>query len=136
MRQTNRRSEFLAVVVLSVVFALPLPAAPADLAGHWDGAVVLPTMKLEIALDFAKQPDGSWTGDITIPVQKIKDMALVHIKTGEATASFEMPGIPGNPTFQGSFSADGRKISGDFTQGGQKFAFEIMRGDDPATKAK
>jgi CubicO group peptidase (beta-lactamase class C family) len=126
----------LLVILLSAAFIPALTAAPADLAGHWDGAILLPTAKLEIGLDFSKQPDGTWKGDITIPVQNIKHMALANIKSDGVKASFEIPGIPGNPAFAGAFSPDGAKISGDFTQGGQKFPFELSRGADPVAKAK
>jgi CubicO group peptidase (beta-lactamase class C family) len=130
------RNSIAAAIMIFLSLSIPAPAAPADLTGHWDGAIALPTMKLEINLDFSKQPDGTWKGDISIPVQNIKDMALANIKSDGAKAAFEIPGIPGNPAFSGSFSADGTKLAGDFTQGGQKFPFEITRGADPATKAK
>ncbi len=137
MKRTTRSTQSLAFLFFMVAAAAPLlQAAPADLAGHWEGAIVLPTAKLEIALDFAKNPDGSWKGDITIPLQNIKHMALATIATDGAKASFAIPGIPGNPAFAGAFSPDGSKISGDFTQGGQKFPFELARGADPVAKAK
>jgi len=136
MNRSARNSVLIAIVLLVFAAVPALPAVSAELAGHWDGAIALPTMKLEINLDFAKQPDGTWKGDISIPVQNLKDMALANIKSDGAKASFELPGIPGNPAFSGTFSADGNKLSGDFTQGGQKFPFELTRGADPAAKAR
>ena len=136
MNRSARKSLFIAIALLVFAAVPALPAAPAELAGHWEGAIALPAMKLEINLDFAKQPDGAWKADISIPVQNIKDMALANIKSDGAKVSFELPGIPGNPAFSGSFSADGNKLSGDFTQGGQKFPFELVRGADPAARAK
>jgi CubicO group peptidase (beta-lactamase class C family) len=136
MKRTIRNSRAIALILFLFTAIPAFPAAPADLTGHWDGAIALPTMKLEINLDFSKLPDGSWKGDISIPVQNIKDMALSGIKLDGTKASFAIPGIPGNPTFAGTLSADGKTIAGDFTQGGQKFTFEITRGADPAAKAK
>jgi CubicO group peptidase (beta-lactamase class C family) len=141
MTHSTRLFRPLAVILLAAILvpaaaAPAVMAAPADLAGHWEGAIALPTMKLEINLDFTKQPDGTWKADISIPVQNIKDAALANIKSDGAKASFELPGIPGNPAFSATLSADGNKLSGDFTQGGQKFPFELTRGADPATKAK
>jgi CubicO group peptidase (beta-lactamase class C family) len=136
MKNSNRLFVLL-FITFFLVASSPLLAAPAqDLAGHWDGAIVLPTAKLEINLDFVKQPDGSWKGDISIPLQNIKDMALSDIKFDGAKASFVIPGIPGNPAFAGTLSSDGNRIAGDFTQGGQKFTFEITRGASAAAKAK
>jgi CubicO group peptidase (beta-lactamase class C family) len=136
MKRSNRLLGMFWLAIFLAMTGPTISAAPPDLAGHWDGAIVLPTTKLEISLDFAKQPDGSWKGDISIPLQNIKHMALTNIKSDGAKASFEIPGIPGNPAFAGAFSADGNKIAGDFAQGGQKFAFELARGADPIAKAK
>jgi len=131
------RNSFIAVTVIFLSVSIPaLLAAVPDLAGHWDGAIALPSMKLQINLDFTKQADGTWKGDISIPVQNIKDTPLTKIVSDGAKVSFELPGIPGNPAFAGTLSPDGKKIAGDFTQGGQKFAFELTRGADPAAKAK
>jgi CubicO group peptidase (beta-lactamase class C family) len=136
MKKTNRAVVFLAIAFLAAASVQVLPAAPADLAGPWDGAIVLPSMKLEISLDFAQQADGAWKGEISIPAQNIKGMALANIKTDGAAVSFEIPTIPGKPTFSGAFSGDGAKIAGDFTQGGQKFSFELIRGASPAARAR
>lgn len=136
MNRSVRNSVFIALVLFLSAGVPSLAAAPPDLAGHWDGAIVLPAMKVEFNLNFMKQADGSWKGDISIPIQNIKNMPLSDIKADGAKISFAMPGIPGNPAFAGTLNADGNKLAGDFTQGGQKFTFEIARGADPAAKAK
>lgn len=99
MKQINRMIGFLAIAFLAAFSVQALPAAPAGLSGHWDGSIVLPSMKLEIKLDFGKKADGAWKGDISIPVQNIKDMALANIKADGTAASFDIPGIPRNPAF-------------------------------------
>jgi CubicO group peptidase (beta-lactamase class C family) len=136
MKKANRVPALLAVVFLAAASVQSLQAAPADLAGHWDGAIALPSMKLEISLDFAKQADGAWTGDISIPIQNVKNMALANIKTDGTAVSFEIPTIPGKPAFSGTFGGDGTKITGEFTQAGQKFPFELARGASPVAKAR
>ncbi len=136
MKHPARLFSFLFVILLAAWAAPAAAAAPADLAGHWEGAIVLPTMKLEIRLDFARQADGAWTGTISIPIQSIKDMALANIKTDGAKASFEMPGVAGHPAFSGAFSPDGAKLAGQFTQGPGKYPFEVARGADPAARTK
>ena len=136
MNRSVRNSALIAIILLLFAAVPALPAAAPDLAGHWDGAIALPSMKLQISLDFNKQADGAWKGAISIPVQNIKDIPLSDIKLDGVNASFAIPGIPGNPAFSGTLSADGSKLTGGFTQGGQKFPFELTRGADPATKAK
>jgi len=129
------------LLTVSIVLALsaipPAFAAPAqDPAGHWEGAIELPGTKLEVGVDLAKQADGTWKGDISIPAQGAKDLPLGAIKVEGADVAFAIIGIPGDPTFKGQMSADGAKITGKFTQGGQTFPFELKRDEDPAAKAK
>jgi len=127
--------------ILFVFFALialgQAPAAPPqDLAGHWEGTIDVPGSKLEVNLDFVKQTDGTWKGDISIPIQGAKDLPLAGIKVEGTDVAFSISGIPGDPTFKGQMSADGAKISGKFSQGGGSFPFELARAADPAAKAK
>lgn len=122
-----------------VIFVIPLSLVSApnpSLAGHWAGAIELPTMKLEFNVDFTQKEDGSWVGDITIPAQNAKDLPLANVSLKAKEVSFEIPGIPGNPTFKGALSDDGSKITGNFTQSGQAFPFTLNRGASPAAKAK
>ena len=62
--------------------------------------------------------DGGWKGDISIPLQGAKDLPLDKIAVAGTAVSFAIPGIPGDPAFKGTLSADGLKITGDFSQGG------------------
>ena len=126
----------LLVIFLVAVSGPAVAAAPQDLAGHWEGAIDVPGTKLEVNLDFVKQADGAWIGDISIPVQGAKDLPLVGIRAEGADVAFAISGIPGDPTFKGQMSADGAKITGKFSQGGGSFPFELTRAADPAAKAK
>ncbi len=117
--------------------ARPAEAAPPqDLAGHWEGAIELPGQKLAVDLDFAKQADGTWKGDISIPAQGAKDLPLSGIKAEGADVTFAIAGVPGDPTFKGKIGAEGAKITGQFTQGGGTFPFEVVRGEDPVAKVR
>jgi CubicO group peptidase (beta-lactamase class C family) len=111
-------------------------APPQDLAGHWEGAIDIPGSKLDVDVDLVKQADGAWKGDISIPAQGAKDLPLVGIKVEGTDVAFAISGIPGDPTFKGQVSADGAKITGKFSQGGQSFPFTLARAADPAAKAK
>ena len=45
--------------------------------------------------------------------------------------AFHIKGPPGDPTFTGTLSADGKTFTGDFTQGSGKFPFSFSRAGDP-----
>jgi len=127
---------------LTVIFILALfLAAPAlwaqvpSLEGHWAGAIELPGMKLEVNLDFARQADGAWKGDISIPAQNANDLPLADVVLKGGEFSCTITGIPGSPTFKGTLAADGKTIAGDFSQAGKTFPFSLKQTEDPALAA-
>ncbi|MEM9555471.1 MAG: serine hydrolase [Acidobacteriota bacterium] len=116
---------------------LTMPSfADSPFDGRWEGQITLPTAALEIDIDFASDPSGALTGDISIPVQSIRDMALSGIETDGDAIEFSIPGIPGDPTFDGALSAEGDVLSGDFTQGGAALTFTLERSAPPADAAQ
>ena len=136
MNNPGRISFFLFAAFIIAVSGLAIAAPAQDLAGHWEGAIEVPGTKLEVNLDFVKQADGAWKGDISIPVQGAKDLPLTGIKVEGVDVAFAIAGVPGDPTFKGTMSADGARITGKFTQGGGTFPFELARAAAPAAAAK
>jgi len=98
-----------------------------DLAGRWEGAINLPGTALGVSIDFSKKADGTWQGDVDIPMQNAKALPLININISGATISFAIQNVPGNPAFKGAVAANGNSIAGDFTQGGQTFSFTLKR---------
>lgn len=129
---------FLIVLWIGLLFypSSPLAAKPSSLEGHWQGSIDIPGMTLSINIDFSRNPDGSWSGNISIPAQKAKDLPLANISLAGKEVSFEIAGVPGSPTFKGTISDDGMKISGDFTQSGKTFPFTLKREASPSAKAQ
>jgi CubicO group peptidase (beta-lactamase class C family) len=123
---------FLAFILITVSGASDRPG----LEGHWEGSIEIPGMTLEIDIDFREKEDGFLEGDITIPVQKAKDLPLTDISMTGEEVSFSISGVPGDPTFKGTLSADGQKITGNFTQNKQTFPFSLSREASPIKKAK
>jgi len=121
------RVRFLLVFLLLTCAASVLASSGAP-AGRWESWVSLPSAKLEIQIDL-EHKDRQWTGDITIPAQNARDLALTAIRVDGAKVSFQIVRVPGTPTFTGTLTADGAKIGGDFTQAGQTFPFELKRKD-------
>jgi len=97
------------------------------LAGHWKGGINIPAAKLTIDIDF-RAADSGWEGDISIPAQGAKDLPLANIVLKDSQVSFDLPAVPGKPTFKGTIAEGGQRISGDFTQSGKTFPFALERG--------
>lgn len=119
------------------VFLLSVPTlADTGIDGHWEGEIKTPGTPLEIDVDFATSDDGTLSADITIPAQGASDLALTDVVYDGGTVRFKIPGIPGEPSFEGTLSDDGGRIEGTFLQGGVELSFELVRAGDVAAKAR
>ena len=106
---------------------LATPASGDDrVAGHWEGRIETPGQPLVVKVDLDIS-GGIWSGSIDIPVQGARGLPLEGIEISEdgARVSFRIRGVPGDPTFSGSF--DGDAIEGRFTQGAADFGFRLSR---------
>ena len=103
------------------------PDAAGTPAGHWEGDITLPTTKLGIRVDLERSTAGAWSGTIDIPVQALRGFKLGQVTVENRAISFLMPGIPGDPRFEGSLGSDRKTITGQFSQGGIQAPFRLER---------
>ncbi len=99
-------------------------AAAPDFSGTWNGSIEIPGTPLAIAVHL-EVSGGSWSGTIDIPAQNAKGLALSAVRVAGDSLSFEIAGVPGEPTFHGVWS--GGQVKGAFSQGGQQFNFSLSR---------
>src|SRR5215467_7698302 len=112
------------IAVLAPVWAQDGPR------GHWSGSLTLPNQTLAMEVDLDKGPNG-WIGSISIPAQNASGIPLNAITFANGKCTFHIKGAPGDPTFTGTLSADGKTMAGDFTQGPGTFPFKFSRSGDP-----
>ncbi len=135
----SRRALVCAALLAAASLLLPAVPAAAEVpgaAGHWEGAIQIPGQELGVVVDLAPGPDGAWTGEIDIPLQGAKDLALADVTVKGNEVGFAIAGVPGAPTFQGTLSADGQSIAGQFVQAGANFPFKLARKGDAALSGK
>jgi CubicO group peptidase (beta-lactamase class C family) len=125
----------LLLLVVALAAGPTLAAGPPTAAGHWEGAIDIPGARLSIDVDLAGAADGGWSGDISIPSQGARNLALAAVSASGTDVAFEIPGTPGSPTFHGTLSENGAAIAGTFTQGGQTFPFALERRESAAAAA-
>lgn len=130
----NRLCSLLALLVALGGLPTVYARQPATPAGHWEGAITLPGTALAVRVDLEGAKEGAWAGTIDIPVQSLRGFKLGDVTVKDATVSFAMPGVPGDPKFSGSLAADAKTIAGDFSQGGQTFPFKLERKPRPAPR--
>jgi len=100
-----------------------------DITGVWEGAISLPGSELTITVEFTRNDDEVLKGQIDIPMQGSRDQPLDNIVCVGDKLTFDLPGFPGEPKFDGTLSGDGHELSGDFTQGGVTFPFTLRKKD-------
>ncbi|HEY3836862.1 MAG TPA: hypothetical protein VGL72_09840 [Bryobacteraceae bacterium] len=98
--------------------------------GHWNGSVDLPNQSLAMEVDLDKGANG-WIGSISIPAQNASGIPLEAVTFANGKCTFRVKGAPGDPTFTGTLSADGKTMSGNFAQGPGTFPFKFSRTGDP-----
>ncbi len=108
------------------------PSAGRPFDGHWEGAIEVPGQPLVFDVDFLSDDHGALTGDISIPIQNLRDFDLEGLVVDGREIRFAMPGIPGDPSFEGTLDEDGDTIAGTFRQGGAELPFELSALDRAA----
>jgi CubicO group peptidase (beta-lactamase class C family) len=134
--RVRRTLQVFALWVTALTVATgPAAAQSAGPAGRWEGAISLPGAELKIALTLEPAAGGAWSGTIDIPAQGARDLPIGNVRVDGPNVSFDLPGIPGTPSFEGVAAKDGQSISGTFAQGGQSFPFTLRRSVDPLAAA-
>lgn len=135
---TSRMHRIVSAFAVAVLWgaALSLPAAePAKLPeGHWVGELALPSGPLQIAVHFARGGGAAWTGTIDVPAQGTRQLELKVVVAAQRIR-FSNPDIPGDPTYTGTLSDDGDRITGSFRQGNATLAFFLQRTTEAVAKA-
>ena len=116
MRISTSRILFATLLIAGV---LPAEDGP---RGHWTGKINVPGRALAVEIDI-DQTAGGWVGSMAMPAKMASGLPLEAIGYTNGKWTFRIKGLPNEPTFSGTLSADGLTLAGDFTQGGESFAF-------------
>jgi hypothetical protein len=104
-------------------------ADPKPLLGDWKGTISVMGVNLEIALHFKLDEAKKVTGTFDSITQGGFGIKLGKIEVKDKTIVFiiDDPNAPGEPTFKGTLDATGKKLAGDFTQGGAAGTFAVEK---------
>jgi len=104
-------------------------SAQTDMRGHWSGGLETPNGTITLEVDLDKTTTG-WIGSVAFPAQNASGLPLEAISFSEGKGSFQIKGAPGNPTFTGTLSADGKTLEGQFSQGPATLPLKLTRTGD------
>ncbi|MDQ0159351.1 alpha/beta hydrolase [Alkalibacillus salilacus] len=100
-----------------------------ELLGQWHGAIEVPNMPLEIQLTFEEDDENEEiVGFIDIPAQGIDQYPLSELELEEEQVRFKMD-IPGQFVEFVSDLPHDDTLTGEFSQQGHTFDFELERGE-------
>ena len=108
-------------------------AAPAP-SGHWVGTLEAGA-SLSVEVDLARQGADAWRGTFSVPAQGAKGIPLSDIIVKNTSVEFAIKGGMGDPRFKGELSADGKTITGTFSQGGGSLPLTLTWKGEPQFEA-
>ena len=119
MNNTKRK---MTAVVLGLLVMAGLAAAqsadPKPFLGAWKGTLSIAGVDLEIGLEFKLDEAKKIVGTFDSITQGAFGLALGNIGIIDKTITFMIDNVPGEPSFKGTLDETGKKLSGEFTQGG------------------
>jgi len=132
----TRRQLLATVIVLTFGVwsdASARQAAPAP-SGHWVGTLEAGA-SLGVEVDLARQGADGWRGTFSVPAQGQKGIPLSDLTVKDKTVEFAIRGGMGDPRFKGELSADGKTITGTFSQAGASLPLTLAWKGEPQFEA-
>ncbi|MEA2564113.1 MAG: hypothetical protein QOH06_5617 [Acidobacteriota bacterium] len=131
--------DIAALFVLWIV-AQPLLAQPANLAGHWEGAIVVSPgeSEVDVITEITGDPGKETQGELWFPLQQTQRYTIQSFSREGAHLSFQVKDENGIVTsFEGEIAADGRSIAGKMVEGTSSVPFTLERRNPrPGTEVK
>jgi hypothetical protein len=126
MRKSNGKRIVIAFAIFGLAAAGAVQAQDANpFLGAWKGKISIAGQELEIGLNFQLDEAKKITGTFDSISQGAFGLALSAIEIKDKTITFMLSGVPGDPTFKGTLDGTGKKLAGDFTQGGYAGTFAV-----------
>ncbi len=97
--------------------------------GTWNGALSVMGQELEITIELSLDEENNIQGNIDVPIQGAIDLPLGEFNLEGKKISFKIvhPQAQGDPTFNGELDETGKKIAGEFSQGGGVGTFSVEK---------
>jgi hypothetical protein len=129
---TRRIRTFTLAAALAVPFSLA-SADGASPAGHWEGAIAIPSGELPFEVDIAVDERGALVGTFTNPSEQLVGYPLskVSVDGSKVTIEINTGGDSNGQRFVGDLSADGQTLSGELLVSVYGLPFSFRRTGEP-----
>lgn len=107
-----------------------------DPTGHWEGSVTLPNAPLVIEIDITRDATGALAATFAEPSANVKGFPFSKVEIVGRTLTMVLKAGEQPSTFTGTLSDDGKGISGDAEQAGQKTTFTLTRAGEARVAAQ
>lgn len=114
----------------SLVPELGWAATAQDPSGRWAGTIFVKPgeSEVDIIVDFTRAKNGSWSGVMSVPGQSVSRSRLEEVVfVPPGTVSWVYRDNAGVSVLTGTLSSDGRALTGEHQEQGQKYAFSLHR---------
>lgn len=118
----------IAVVVALLAFvgiAAAQSTDPKPFLGAWKGTLSIAGQELQIGLNFSLDQAKKIQGTFDSISQGGFGIKLSSFEIKDKTITFVLENVPGAPSFKGTVDGTGKKMTGDFTQGGYAGTFAV-----------
>jgi len=118
----------IAVVVALLAFvgiAAAQSTDPKPFLGAWKGTLKIAGQELQIGLNFSLDQAKKIQGTFDSISQGGFGLKLASFEIKDKTITFLLENVPGAPSFKGTVDGTGKKMTGDFTQGGYAGTFAV-----------
>ncbi len=97
--------------------------------GTWAGSLSAGGIELQISIELSLDEGQNIQGTIDVPDQGAMDIPLGEFNLDGKKISFKIvhPQVQGDPTFNGELDEAGKKIAGEFSQGGAVGTFSVEK---------
>lgn len=104
-------------------------------SGRWQGGLKVPGgQDLVVTVDLAKNAKGAWIGSFSMPELGATDIPVDQLTVAQTKVHFVVTGTPGSPSFDGNLSADGKELTGTFSDAQTKTPLTFKRTGAPNVK--
>ncbi len=130
MKKNNLKAVAIVLGVLAIA-AVAAAQAPdtKPFIGAWKGTLSIAGMDLEIGINFTLDEAKKIQGTFDSITQGASGLQLGSIEIKDKTITFMIAdaNVPGDPTFKGTLDETGKKLSGEFSQGGYAGTFAVEK---------